>query len=103
MCSGLCLCGGADDVVTVWLDSRLHFFLLHTLSPARLPIMVNSLWFKWKSLRLPWRKSFMVGQFLSRCARMPQPSLTRHQARTSQETPFGNSRISQTPIDSVAS
>lgn len=22
---------------------------------------INSLWFKWKSLRLPWRKSFLVG------------------------------------------
>ncbi|KAN0080631.1 hypothetical protein V8E54_003835 [Elaphomyces granulatus] len=22
---------------------------------------VNSLWFKWKSLRLPWRRSFLVG------------------------------------------
>ncbi|KAJ5217110.1 hypothetical protein N7468_010118 [Penicillium chermesinum] len=27
--------------------------------------MVNSLWFKWKSLRLPWRKSRLVGQDLS--------------------------------------
>ncbi|KAJ5777886.1 hypothetical protein N7520_001132 [Penicillium odoratum] len=27
--------------------------------------MVNSLWFKWKGLRLPWRKSFMVGQDLA--------------------------------------
>ncbi|KAJ5172956.1 NADH:ubiquinone oxidoreductase 17.2kDa subunit [Penicillium capsulatum] len=27
--------------------------------------MVNSLWFKWRSLRLPWRKSFMVGQDLA--------------------------------------
>ncbi|KAJ5640647.1 hypothetical protein N7528_000272 [Penicillium herquei] len=27
--------------------------------------MVNSLWFKWKSLRLPWRKSFLVGQDLA--------------------------------------
>ncbi|CAG8027785.1 unnamed protein product [Penicillium salamii] len=26
--------------------------------------MVNSLWFKWKKLRLPWRKSFLVGQDL---------------------------------------
>ncbi|OGM46899.1 hypothetical protein ABOM_004425 [Aspergillus bombycis] len=26
---------------------------------------VNSLWFKWKSLRLPWRKSFLVGTDLS--------------------------------------
>lgn len=26
--------------------------------------MVNSLWFKWKKLRLPWRKSFLVGQYL---------------------------------------
>ncbi|KAE8385517.1 hypothetical protein BDV23DRAFT_164841 [Aspergillus alliaceus] len=26
---------------------------------------VNSLWFKWKSLRLPWRKSFLVGSDLS--------------------------------------
>ncbi|KAL1997237.1 hypothetical protein VTN49DRAFT_7384 [Thermomyces lanuginosus] len=25
---------------------------------------INSLWFKWKSLRLPWRKSFLVGQDL---------------------------------------
>lgn len=25
--------------------------------------MVNSLWFKWKSLRLPWRRSFLVGEF----------------------------------------
>ncbi|KAF9891971.1 hypothetical protein FE257_002935 [Aspergillus nanangensis] len=25
---------------------------------------VNSLWFKWKSLRLPWRKSFLVGSDL---------------------------------------
>jgi hypothetical protein len=23
--------------------------------------MVNSLWFKWKSLRLPWRRSVLVG------------------------------------------
>lgn len=23
--------------------------------------MVNSLWFKWKSLRLPWRRSILVG------------------------------------------
>ncbi|KAJ5109179.1 hypothetical protein N7456_005854 [Penicillium angulare] len=27
--------------------------------------MVNSLWFKWKSLRLPWRTSYMVGQDLA--------------------------------------
>ncbi|KAJ5567597.1 hypothetical protein N7535_006903 [Penicillium sp. DV-2018c] len=27
--------------------------------------MVNSLWFKWKKLRLPWRKSFLVGEDLS--------------------------------------
>ncbi|CAI7614970.1 unnamed protein product [Penicillium bialowiezense] len=27
--------------------------------------MVNSLWFKWKKLRLPWRKSFLVGQDLA--------------------------------------
>ncbi|EPS33368.1 hypothetical protein PDE_08330 [Penicillium oxalicum 114-2] len=27
--------------------------------------MVNSLWFKWKSLRLPWRRSFLVGQDLA--------------------------------------
>ncbi|KAJ6014513.1 hypothetical protein N7540_009104 [Penicillium herquei] len=27
--------------------------------------MVNSLWFKWKSLRLPWRKSYLVGQDLA--------------------------------------
>ncbi|KAJ5659637.1 hypothetical protein N7507_006088 [Penicillium longicatenatum] len=27
--------------------------------------MVNSLWFKWKGLRLPWRKSFLVGQDLA--------------------------------------
>ncbi|KAH1318521.1 hypothetical protein LV164_000328 [Aspergillus fumigatus] len=26
---------------------------------------VNSLWFKWKSLRLPWRRSFLVGTDLS--------------------------------------
>ncbi|KAJ5814819.1 NADH:ubiquinone oxidoreductase 17.2kDa subunit [Penicillium riverlandense] len=26
--------------------------------------MVNSLWFKWKGLRLPWRKSFLVGSDL---------------------------------------
>ncbi|PWY88546.1 hypothetical protein BO70DRAFT_332112 [Aspergillus heteromorphus CBS 117.55] len=26
---------------------------------------VNSLWFKWKSLRLPWRSSFLVGTDLS--------------------------------------
>ncbi|OJJ49260.1 hypothetical protein ASPZODRAFT_61205 [Penicilliopsis zonata CBS 506.65] len=26
---------------------------------------VNSLWFKWKSLRLPWRKSFLVGSDLA--------------------------------------
>ncbi|KAI9932829.1 hypothetical protein ASPWEDRAFT_33796 [Aspergillus wentii DTO 134E9] len=26
---------------------------------------VNSLWFKWKSLRLPWRKSFLVGSDLT--------------------------------------
>ncbi|PLB40087.1 uncharacterized protein BDW47DRAFT_5778 [Aspergillus candidus] len=25
---------------------------------------ISSLWFKWKSLRLPWRKSFLVGQDL---------------------------------------
>ncbi|BCS20691.1 uncharacterized protein APUU_21123A [Aspergillus puulaauensis] len=25
---------------------------------------INSLWFKWKSLRLPWRRSFLVGQDL---------------------------------------
>ena len=24
---------------------------------------INSLWFKWKSLKLPWRKSFLVGTF----------------------------------------
>ncbi|KAJ5905322.1 uncharacterized protein N7473_002238 [Penicillium subrubescens] len=27
--------------------------------------MVNSLWFKWKSLRLPWRRSVLVGQDLA--------------------------------------
>ncbi|KAJ5569981.1 uncharacterized protein N7459_009411 [Penicillium hispanicum] len=27
--------------------------------------MVNSLWFKWKSFRLPWRKSFLVGNDLA--------------------------------------
>ncbi|KAJ5769974.1 uncharacterized protein N7511_002025 [Penicillium nucicola] len=27
--------------------------------------MVNSLWFKWKALRLPWRKSILVGQDLA--------------------------------------
>ncbi|EKV07111.1 hypothetical protein PDIG_73850 [Penicillium digitatum PHI26] len=27
--------------------------------------MVNSLWFKWKKLRLPWRKSFLVGEDLA--------------------------------------
>ncbi|KAJ5935540.1 hypothetical protein N7466_005087 [Penicillium verhagenii] len=27
--------------------------------------MVNSLWFKWKGLRLPWRKSYLVGQDLA--------------------------------------
>ncbi|CEO60002.1 hypothetical protein PMG11_04646 [Penicillium brasilianum] len=27
--------------------------------------MVNSLWFKWKSLRLPWRRSFLVGHDLA--------------------------------------
>ncbi|KAJ5168118.1 uncharacterized protein N7482_003712 [Penicillium canariense] len=27
--------------------------------------MVNSLWFKWKSLRLPWRRSILVGQDLA--------------------------------------
>ncbi|KXG53097.1 NADH:ubiquinone oxidoreductase, 17.2kDa subunit [Penicillium griseofulvum] len=27
--------------------------------------MVNSLWFKWKKLRLPWRKSFLVGEDLN--------------------------------------
>ncbi|KAA8649862.1 hypothetical protein EYZ11_005872 [Aspergillus tanneri] len=26
---------------------------------------VNSLWFKWKSLRLPWRKSFLAGSDLA--------------------------------------
>ncbi|KAJ9202858.1 hypothetical protein DTO164E3_2831 [Paecilomyces variotii] len=26
---------------------------------------INSLWFKWKGLRLPWRKSFLVGQDLA--------------------------------------
>ncbi|GAD99740.1 hypothetical protein CPC735_015420 [Paecilomyces variotii No. 5] len=26
---------------------------------------INSLWFKWKSLRLPWRKSFLVGHDLA--------------------------------------
>ncbi|KAL2861457.1 hypothetical protein BJX68DRAFT_222575 [Aspergillus pseudodeflectus] len=26
---------------------------------------INSLWFKWKSLRLPWRRSFLVGHDLS--------------------------------------
>ncbi|KAL4896795.1 hypothetical protein BDV59DRAFT_171562 [Aspergillus ambiguus] len=26
---------------------------------------INSLWFKWKSLRLPWRKSFLVGTDLA--------------------------------------
>ncbi|KAL1955948.1 hypothetical protein VTO42DRAFT_7933 [Malbranchea cinnamomea] len=26
---------------------------------------INSLWFKWKSLRLPWRRSFLVGQDLA--------------------------------------
>ncbi|KAL2857935.1 hypothetical protein BJY01DRAFT_70598 [Aspergillus pseudoustus] len=26
---------------------------------------INSLWFKWKSLRLPWRRSFLVGYDLS--------------------------------------
>ncbi|KAJ5679616.1 NADH:ubiquinone oxidoreductase 17.2kDa subunit [Penicillium macrosclerotiorum] len=27
--------------------------------------MVNSLWFKWKSLRLPWRRSILAGQDLT--------------------------------------
>lgn len=27
--------------------------------------MVNSLWFKWKALKLPWRRSWVVGQDLS--------------------------------------
>ncbi|KAL6232736.1 hypothetical protein BDW75DRAFT_13340 [Aspergillus navahoensis] len=26
---------------------------------------INSLWFKWKSLRLPWRRSFLVGYDLA--------------------------------------
>ncbi|KAL3437350.1 hypothetical protein BDV09DRAFT_162776 [Aspergillus tetrazonus] len=26
---------------------------------------INSLWFKWKSLRLPWRRSFLVGHDLA--------------------------------------
>ncbi|KAJ5086790.1 hypothetical protein NUU61_008097 [Penicillium alfredii] len=30
--------------------------------------MVNSLWFKWKSFRLPWRKTFLVGQSEIVCA-----------------------------------
>lgn len=43
---------------------------------------MNSLWFKWKSLRLPWRNMFLVGEYLC-----PPPSalhahrsvsLTRH-------------------------
>lgn len=25
--------------------------------------MVNSLWFKWKSLRLPWRNMWLVGEY----------------------------------------
>lgn len=35
-------------------------FLLHFLSFTT-HTMVNSLWFKWKGLRLPWRRSFLVG------------------------------------------
>ncbi|KAL4887027.1 hypothetical protein BJY04DRAFT_177096 [Aspergillus karnatakaensis] len=26
---------------------------------------INSLWFKWKSLRLPWRRSFLIGHDLA--------------------------------------
>jgi hypothetical protein len=33
---------------------------------------INSLWFKWKSLKLPWRKSFLVGMYSLRL----QPLLT---------------------------
>lgn len=38
--------------------------------------MVNSLWFKWKSLRLPWRKSYLVGMsYFCSCATSSCPSV----------------------------
>jgi hypothetical protein len=40
---------------------------------------VNSLWFKWKSLRLPWRRSFLVGRYPStHYLFLPYLSVLRH-------------------------
>lgn len=36
-----------------------------TLSTLHTTMAINSLWFKWKNLKLPWRNSFMVGTCLS--------------------------------------
>jgi hypothetical protein len=78
-------------------------FLLHLLSSTT-HTMVNSLWFKWKGLRLPWRKSFLVGWSLY-IALMAQLNCANPtvQARTSQGTPSGNLRMSPTPANSAGS
>lgn len=80
--------GSADDVPNVLEDARNRFFStpshpLHPLRPLPYTRMVNSLWFKWKSLRLPWRNMFLVGE--SSIRRRPLSirltwlvSLTRH-------------------------
>lgn len=38
------------------------FIRLHPLFKSGKMSPINSLWFKWKSLRLPWRKMFLVGK-----------------------------------------
>lgn len=67
--------GGADDVpdvlarpprTTFFLHACLRLnssssFILSHLIPLHVT-MVNSLWFQWKSLKLPWRKSRIAGK-----------------------------------------
>lgn len=50
---------GSDDVPDLLFPHLFLHALLFNVLPAN---MVNSLWFKWKSLRLPWRKMFIVGE-----------------------------------------
>lgn len=70
------------------------------MAPKRIGTFAQA-WYKWKTLRLPWRKRFLMGKSL------PQPAIaavrpvdlhgSRSQAMTSRATPTGSSASRAAP------
>jgi hypothetical protein len=66
-CAGLFISAAMTFLISLFPQLFLHASSTHLhLLPAK---MVNSLWFKWKSLRLPWRKMRVVGESSYCCRR----------------------------------